>query len=60
VLVIVVRQNIRVSDDIVSDILDSDHQPIVIHILDHDKIRNLSEPIEKFTDLDPFQSSPLN
>jgi hypothetical protein len=30
--------------------------PIVFHILDHVKIRNLSEPIEKFTDWDRFQS----
>jgi hypothetical protein len=48
VLDIVVNQNIRVSDVIVSDILDSDHQPVVFHILDHVKIRNVSEPIEKF------------
>jgi hypothetical protein len=26
------------------------------HILDHDKIRNLSEPIEKFIDWERFQS----
>jgi hypothetical protein len=56
VLDIVVHQNIRVSDAIVSDILDSDHLPIVLHILDHVKIRNLSEPIEKFADWDRFQS----
>jgi hypothetical protein len=49
VLDIVVRQNIRVSDVIVSDILDSDYLPILFHILDHAKIRNLSEPVEKFT-----------
>jgi hypothetical protein len=40
----------------VSDILESDHLPIVFHILDHVKIRNISEPIEKFTDWDRFQS----
>jgi hypothetical protein len=56
VLDTVVHKNIRVSDVIVSDILDSDHLPIVFHILDHDKVRNLSEPIEKFTDWDWFQS----
>jgi hypothetical protein len=44
------------SDVIVSDILDSDHLPIVFHILDHDNVKNLSEPIEKFTDWDRFQS----
>jgi hypothetical protein len=45
-----------VSDVIVSDILESDHLPIIFHILDHVKIRNLSDPIEKFTDWDRFQS----
>jgi hypothetical protein len=56
VLDIVVHKNIRVSNVFVSDILDSDHLPIVFHILDHVRIRNLSEPIEKFTDWDRFQS----
>jgi hypothetical protein len=56
VLIIMVHHNIRVSDVNVSDILDSDHLTIVFHILDHAKIRNLSEPIEKFTDWDWFQS----
>jgi hypothetical protein len=56
VLDIVVHKNIRVSDVIISDILDSDHLPLVFHILDHVKIRNLSEPIEKFTDWNRFQS----
>jgi endonuclease/exonuclease/phosphatase family metal-dependent hydrolase len=49
VLDIVVHQNIRVSDVIVSDILDSDHLPVLFHILDHVKIKKASEPIEKFT-----------
>jgi hypothetical protein len=53
---IVVNQNIRASDVIVSDILDSDHLPILFHILDHVKITNLSEPVEKFTDWERFQS----
>jgi hypothetical protein len=34
----------------------SDYLPIIFHILDHVKIRNLSEPVEKFTDWDWFQS----
>jgi hypothetical protein len=51
VLDIVVHQNIRLSD-----ILESDHIPIIFHILDHVKIRNISEPIEKFTESDRFQS----
>jgi hypothetical protein len=60
VLDIVVHQNIRVSDVIISDILDSDDLPRVFHILDHVKIRNLLEPIEKFTDWDSFKATPLN
>jgi hypothetical protein len=32
----------------------TDHLPILFHILDH--VKNLSEPIEKFTDWDRFQS----
>jgi hypothetical protein len=40
----------------VSHIFDSDHLPIIFHILDHFKIRNLSEYIEKFTNCYRFQS----
>jgi hypothetical protein len=36
--------------------LDSDHLPIIFHILDHVKIRNLPDLIEKFTDWEWFQS----
>jgi hypothetical protein len=56
VLDIVVHQNIKFSDITVSDILDSDHLPIVFHILDLVKTRKLSEPVEKFTDWERFQS----
>jgi hypothetical protein len=56
VLDIAVHQNIRLSDVIASDILDSDHLPVVFYILDHVKTRNLSEPVEKFTDWEWFQS----
>jgi hypothetical protein len=56
VLGIVVHQNIRVSDIIVSDILDSDHLPIIFHIQAHVKIRNISVHIEIFTEWDRFQS----
>jgi hypothetical protein len=45
-----------VSDVIDSDILDSDHLRIIFHIQDNAKIRNISETIETFTDLDRFQS----
>jgi hypothetical protein len=53
---IVIHQNVRLSEVIVSDVLDSDHLPILFHILDHDTTRNLSKPIELFTVLDRFQS----
>jgi hypothetical protein len=52
----VTHQNIRVSSVIVSDILDSDHLPIIFHILDHAKTKNLSEPVKNFTDWERFQS----
>jgi hypothetical protein len=56
VLDIVVHQNIRVSYVTVSNIFDSDYLPLVFHILDHVKIKNLSEATEKFTDWFRFQS----
>jgi hypothetical protein len=56
VLDIVVYQNIRVSDVIVSDILDCDHLPIIFHLLDHDKVTYLSKLIEKITYWDRFRS----
>jgi hypothetical protein len=57
---IVVHQNSRVSDVIVSDILDSDHLPIIFHILHHIKIRNLSEPIENLEIWIGFKTSLRN
>jgi hypothetical protein len=56
VLDIVVHQDIRVSDVIVSDVLDSDHLAVVLHTLNHVKIRNISKPVEKFIDWCRFQS----
>jgi hypothetical protein len=44
------------SDVIISENLGSDHIPIIFHILDQVKIRNLPEPVEKFTDWEWFQS----
>jgi hypothetical protein len=46
---IAVHQNVRLSEVIVSDVLDSDHLPIIFHIVDHIRTRNLWDPIEKFT-----------
>jgi hypothetical protein len=56
ILDIVIHQNIGLSSVTVSNILDSYHLPIIFHILDHVKIRNLLEPIEKFADWEWFQS----
>jgi hypothetical protein len=42
---IVVHQNIRVPDVIVSDILGPDHLPALFHILDHIKIMNILEKV---------------
>jgi hypothetical protein len=58
VLDIVVHKNIRLSNVIVSDILDSDHLPIIFHILDHARIQNVSAPVGKFTER--FQSLASN
>jgi hypothetical protein len=60
VLDIVVHKNIRLSNVIVSDILDSDHLPIIIQILAHVRTKNVSAPLEKFTDWGQFQSLALN
>jgi hypothetical protein len=60
VLNIVVHQNVRLSEVIVSDVLDSDHLPIAFHILDHVTTRNLSDPVEKFTDWERFQNIASN
>jgi hypothetical protein len=47
---IVVHQNVRLSLVIVSDVLDPNHLQLVLHILDHVTTRNLSDPVETFTD----------
>jgi hypothetical protein len=53
---ILVHQNIRLLNVMVSDSLDSVHLPIIFHILEHVKVGILSDPIEQFTDWDQFQS----
>jgi hypothetical protein len=52
----VVHKNGRLSDVVVSDILDSDHLPIIFHLLGHIRNRNLSGPVDKFTYWERFQS----
>jgi hypothetical protein len=56
---IVFYQNIRLSDVTVSDVLDSDHLPIIFYLLEHVKVRNLSKPIEKLAG-NSFRTLPLN
>jgi hypothetical protein len=56
----VMHNNVRLSEVIVSDILESDHLPIIFHLLNHVRIRNLSDPVNKFTDWERFQSLALN
>jgi hypothetical protein len=55
-----VHKNIRLSNVNVSDILDSDHLPIIFHILDHVRTQPISAPLEKFTDWERFQSLTSN
>jgi hypothetical protein len=52
----VVHQNIRLSNVTDSDILGSGHLPLMFHILDHVKSRNLSERVEEFISWERFQS----
>jgi hypothetical protein len=56
---IVVHKNVQLSEIIVPDILDSDHLSIVFPLLDHFKTRNLSDPVDKFTDWEQSQSLVL-
>jgi hypothetical protein len=44
----------------VSEILDSDHLPIMFHILDYVRSKQISEPLEKFTNWEWFQSLASN
>jgi hypothetical protein len=60
VLDIVVHKNIRLSNIIVSDILDSDNLSIIIHILDHVRTKTVSVPLEKITDWERLQSLTSN
>jgi hypothetical protein len=53
---IVAHKNIRLSNVIVSDILYLDLLPVVFHILDHVRMTKHSEPLEKFTNCERFQS----
>jgi hypothetical protein len=56
VLDIVVHKNVCLSEIIVSDILDSDHLLVILHLLDHVRTRNLLDPVDNFTNWERFQS----
>jgi hypothetical protein len=53
---IVVHKNVRLSEVIVSDILGSEHLPVVFHLLNHIRTKNLLDLVDKFTDWERFQS----
>jgi hypothetical protein len=62
---VVVHKNVQLSHIIVSNILYSDHLPVVFYLLDHISlfstcwiilVRNLLEHVEKFTDWEQFKS----
>jgi exonuclease III len=44
-LAIAVHKNIRLSDVTVSEVLESDHLPIMFHILDHVRTKQISKPL---------------
>jgi hypothetical protein len=52
----IMHKIVRLSEVIVSDILGPDHVLIVLHLLDRIRARNLSDPVDKFTDRERFQS----
>jgi hypothetical protein len=56
VLDTVVHQNVRLSEVTVTDILDSDHLPIIFSILEPVRMREALDPVEKLTDWEQFQS----
>jgi hypothetical protein len=53
---VVVRQNVRFSEIIVTGTLDSHHLPVTFTILDHLITREALDPIENLTESELFQS----
>jgi hypothetical protein len=51
-----VHKNVRLSELIVSAILDSDHLPVYFHLLDHIITKKLSDPVDKIADWEWLQS----
>jgi hypothetical protein len=56
VLDIVLHRNVRITDENILEILDSDHLPILFHMLDHVSTRDISAPVEIHTVWEGFQS----
>jgi hypothetical protein len=52
----IVHKNVRLSEIIVFDILDSDHLSIVSHLPDRVRTRNFSDSVDKFRDWGRFQN----
>jgi hypothetical protein len=52
----VVRQNVQLPEVIVRDILDSNHLPFMLSILDHVRAGAVLDPVEKCTVWERFQS----
>jgi hypothetical protein len=52
----VVNKNTRLSNTIVSDIMDSDHLPIIFYIMDHVRTTKLLKQLTKLTNWDRFKS----
>jgi hypothetical protein len=56
VLDIVLHRNVCISEMNVLEILDSNHLPILFHMLDHVSARDISVPVEIHADWERFQS----
>jgi hypothetical protein len=56
VLDIVLHKHVRISEVDILEILDSDHLPILFHVLDHVSSRDTSVSVETHTDWERFQS----
>jgi hypothetical protein len=56
VLDIVVHHSIQLSEVIVTDILDSDHLPVLVHILDSVRESEALDLVENFRGWERFQS----
>jgi hypothetical protein len=53
---ILVRQNVRLTEIFVTDVLNSDHLPVMFNILDPLRTRESLDPVEKLRDCELFQS----